>query len=87
VSETLKFAASTKLPKSGPASTNSDVSYVDHRTDKILSSLGIAHTADTIVGDEFTRGVSGGERKRVSVAEVMATEVLSAGYERLRQMY
>ena len=40
--------------------------------DSVLSSLGIAHTAHTKVGNEFIRGVSGGERKRVSLAEMLA---------------
>ena len=35
--------------------------------------LNISHTKNTLVGDEFVRGVSGGERKRVSIAEMMAT--------------
>ncbi|KAJ6623061.1 ABC-2 type transporter-domain-containing protein [Mycena sp. CBHHK59/15] len=35
--------------------------------------LNILHTKQTLVGDEFVRGVSGGERKRVSIAEMMAT--------------
>lgn len=35
--------------------------------------LNISHTKKTLVGDEFVRGVSGGERKRVSIAEMMAT--------------
>ena len=35
--------------------------------------LNISHTTQTLVGDEFVRGVSGGERKRVSIAEMMAT--------------
>jgi len=35
--------------------------------------LNISHTKQTLVGDEFVRGVSGGERKRVSIAEMMAT--------------
>ena len=39
----------------------------------LLRMLNISHTANTYVGDEFVRGVSGGERKRVSIAEMMAT--------------
>ena len=48
--------------------------YVEQTSNDILQSLGISHTKDTIVGNEYIRGVSGGERKRVSVAEVMATQ-------------
>lgn len=32
--------------------------------------LHLAHTRNTKVGDDFVRGVSGGERKRVSIAEM-----------------
>jgi ATP-binding cassette, subfamily G (WHITE), member 2, SNQ2 len=39
----------------------------------LLKSLNISHTKNTLVGDAFVRGVSGGERKRVSIAEMMAT--------------
>jgi ATP-binding cassette, subfamily G (WHITE), member 2, SNQ2 len=41
--------------------------------DTLLRMLNISHTKQTLVGDEFVRGVSGGERKRVSIAEMMAT--------------
>jgi ABC-type multidrug transport system ATPase subunit len=41
--------------------------------DTLLKMLNISHTKQTLVGDEFVRGVSGGERKRVSIAEMMAT--------------
>lgn len=34
----------------------------------------ISHTLKTFVGDENVRGVSGGERKRVSIAEAMITK-------------
>ena len=37
--------------------------------DVIITIFGIGHTVDTKVGDNFIRGVSGGERKRVSIAE------------------
>ena len=70
VKETIDFAASTKLPK---GCNNSDTELA---RDKILNNLGISHTEMTIVGNEVVRGVSGGERKRVSIAEVMATEVM-----------
>jgi ABC-type multidrug transport system ATPase subunit len=35
--------------------------------------MGISDTRDTKVGDEYVRGVSGGERKRVSIIETLAT--------------
>ena len=33
-----------------------------------LELLGLTHTANTVVGDALTRGISGGERRRVSIA-------------------
>lgn len=36
-----------------------------------LHLLGLSHVADTFVGNETLRGVSGGERKRVTTAEVL----------------
>jgi energy-coupling factor transporter ATP-binding protein EcfA2 len=37
----------------------------------ILRLLGLSHCADTFVGNEILRGVSGGERKRVTTAEIL----------------
>ena len=37
----------------------------------ILNLLGLGNVLDTFVGDETLRGVSGGEKKRVTTAEVM----------------
>ncbi|KAI1124029.1 putative ABC multidrug transporter [Nemania abortiva] len=74
VSEVMEFAVGTKIPRQGSKSTTSKTEHVDRKTEAILDSLGISHTMETVVGDEFIRGVSGGERKRVSLAEVMATE-------------
>jgi ABC-type multidrug transport system ATPase subunit len=39
---------------------------------KILEGVGLSHVKDTFVGDQNTvRGVSGGEKKRVTVAEML----------------
>jgi len=34
-----------------------------------MAIYGISHTLNTIVGNDFVRGVSGGERKRVTISE------------------
>ncbi len=47
---------------------------VDIIANALLKMFGIGHTKYTLVGDEYTRGVSGGERKRVSIAETLASK-------------
>lgn len=39
----------------------------------ISPSTGMPHTRKTFVGNDFVRGVSGGERKRVSLSEMLTT--------------
>lgn len=72
----MEFAYYTKTPRTKPEGPASDADYINIMTKQTLSSLGIDHTADTKVGDEFIRGVSGGERKRVSLAELLSTQAL-----------
>jgi ABC-type multidrug transport system ATPase subunit len=43
--------------------------YAAHLRDVVMATFGIRHTINTKVGNDFVRGVSGGERKRVSIAE------------------
>ncbi len=42
--------------------------------DVIMAMLGLSHTINTRVGNGFVRGVSGGERKRVSIAEATLSQ-------------
>ena len=42
--------------------------------DALMKVFGISHTRYTKVGNEYVRGISGGERKRVSIAETLATK-------------
>ncbi|CAH0037575.1 unnamed protein product [Clonostachys solani] len=74
VNQTLKFALRNKVPRKRPEDLEKKHSFVQHMRDNILGSLGIDHTRKTRVGNEFIRGVSGGERKRVSLAEMMASQ-------------
>ena len=75
VKNTLEFALKTRTP--GKASRNEGESRVDYVKEflRVVSKLfWIEHTMNTKVGDEFIRGVSGGEKKRVSIAEAMITK-------------
>ncbi|KAJ5330190.1 hypothetical protein N7452_010580 [Penicillium brevicompactum] len=72
VNRTMKFALRNKVPAERPENLNNPKEYVLNKRDDILDSLGIGHTKKNMVGNEFIRGVSGGERKRVSLAEVLA---------------
>src|ERR1700712_319167 len=60
VSETMQFATSSKLPGTRPEHLGEKKAYTSHKANSILESLSIKHTAQTVVGDEFLRGVSGG---------------------------
>lgn len=71
VKHTLDFAL--RLRKPAKNIHRDTTSFSEDMSDRLLGSLGMSHTKDTIVGSSFVRGVSGGERKRVSLAEVMAS--------------
>ncbi|KAF3941690.1 hypothetical protein ABW19_dt0210327 [Dactylella cylindrospora] len=69
VGQTLKFAALARTPRHRIGGISRD-EYADHLKDVVMAAFGLSHTVDTNVGNDFIRGVSGGERKRVSIAEV-----------------
>ncbi|TKA58659.1 hypothetical protein B0A49_10378 [Cryomyces minteri] len=72
VGQTLGFALDTKTPGKRPHGMSSK-DFKDKVIDLLLRMFNIEHTKNTIVGNPFVRGVSGGERKRVSIAEMMVT--------------
>jgi ABC-type multidrug transport system ATPase subunit len=47
--------------------TNLD-EYYDIHVDKIMEIMGISHARDSLIGGEIIRGISGGERRRTSIA-------------------
>ncbi|KAI2466883.1 ABC-2 type transporter-domain-containing protein [Annulohypoxylon bovei var. microspora] len=73
VEQTLRFALDTKISNKLPAGTTKNKFKEDVIT-MLLKMFNIEHTRKTVVGDALTRGVSGGERKRVSIAEMMVAK-------------
>lgn len=66
--ETLLFAAHARAPANRIPGVTRD-QYAEHMRDVVMAMLGLTHTMNTRVGNEYIRGVSGGERKRISIAE------------------
>ena len=65
--QTLTFALMNKTKKH-------DLLDIPVTVKALMRMFGISHTANTLVGDDMIRGVSGGERKRVSIAETLASK-------------
>ena len=59
--ETLGFAMRLRCPGESQATVN-------QRVTDLLADLALSHVRDSLVGADFTRGLSGGERKRLSIA-------------------
>ncbi|KAJ8541688.1 hypothetical protein K7X08_002504 [Anisodus acutangulus] len=61
VKETLIYAALLRLPNTLSKEQKKE------RAIRVINELGLERCQDTIIGGEFVRGVSGGERKRVCI--------------------
>jgi ABC-type multidrug transport system ATPase subunit len=62
VRDNISFSAFYRLPAT---MTSQEISA---RVNSTISELGIPHVQHTIIGNEHTRGISGGQRKRVNIA-------------------
>jgi ABC transport system ATP-binding/permease protein len=68
VYESLYFTARLRLP---PDTSREEI---DRRISRVLEQLEIPHTRDVRIGDAVDKGISGGERKRVNLAQELITE-------------
>eukprot|EP01119_Soliformovum_irregulare_P011474 TRINITY_DN2879_c0_g1_i1.p1 TRINITY_DN2879_c0_g1~~TRINITY_DN2879_c0_g1_i1.p1 ORF type:complete len:1443 (-),score=460.96 TRINITY_DN2879_c0_g1_i1:56-4384(-) len=73
VEDTLDFALKMKTP----GNLLPEEKKRDFRTrvlDGLLNMFGLVKQRHTIAGNEFVRGLSGGERKRLTISEAMASQ-------------
>ncbi|KAJ3308985.1 hypothetical protein HDU76_003758, partial [Blyttiomyces sp. JEL0837] len=71
VREVLTYSARIRLPNLWSAREIRD--YVD----ALLKVLNLEHVADMVIGDDFNRGISGGQRKRVNIGMELAAAPLA----------
>ena len=68
VREMLRFAAGLRLPKGMSRKEKRK------RAEDVIRSMGLSDCADNLVGGEFVKGISGGEKRRVSIGVQLLTE-------------
>ncbi|GAA6020195.1 hypothetical protein JCM10207_004364 [Rhodosporidiobolus poonsookiae] len=69
---TLRPVAGAKTPSASARGDGSSRSqWATGALKSVVDALGLSHTLGTAVGNPLVRGLSGGERKRASVAEVL----------------
>ncbi|RAH84602.1 ABC transporter-like protein [Aspergillus japonicus CBS 114.51] len=78
VKNTMSFAFQLRKPAT---EARSDSEFAHQMTEASLKAVGLSHTANTIVGNSFVRGVSGGERKRVTLIEALSVNPTFAAWD------
>ncbi|CUM67414.1 uncharacterized protein PRCAT00005108001 [Priceomyces carsonii] len=71
VAQTLRFAIASKAPAVRINGASRE-KYIEVTKDVLNAVFGLGHVEHTKVGNDLVRGVSGGERKRVSIAEALS---------------
>jgi len=86
VGETFEFATQNSIPdarlllesKTGQdpkrrAEIEKVISADEQRASMLISLLGLGECTETVIGNDLLRGISGGQRKRVTVGEMLCT--------------
>ena len=71
VRETLEFAAASCLAPLLPDASSAERLLRASIVDYVLDALELRECENVILGNELTRGVSGGQKKRVTIGEVL----------------
>jgi ABC-type multidrug transport system ATPase subunit len=70
VRETLQYAAGLRLPKWMSKEQKTQ------KAEEILLKMGLKDCADNLIGNDMIKGISGGEKRRVTIAVQILTEPL-----------
>lgn len=68
VRETLRFAAGLRLP------AFMSTSEKHQRAEEVLLKMGLKDCADNLIGNDLIKGISGGEKRRVTIAVQVLTD-------------
>lgn len=68
VRETLRFAAGLRLP------SFMSTAEKHARAEDVLMKMGLKECADNLIGNELVKGISGGEKRRVTIAVQILTD-------------
>lgn len=68
VRETLRFAAGLRLPSFMSAEEKT------RRAEEVLMKMGLKDCANNLIGSDMIKGISGGEKRRVSIAVQVLTD-------------
>ena len=70
VGDTLEFAARLRTPQNRGEGIDRET-YAKHMASVYMATYGLSHTRNTNVGNDFVRGVSGGERKECQLLKLL----------------
>jgi ABC-type multidrug transport system ATPase subunit/ABC-type multidrug transport system permease subunit len=68
VRETLRFSAGLRLP------SHMSKEEKNRRAEEVLLKMGLKDCADNLIGSELVKGISGGEKRRVTIAVQILTD-------------
>ena len=73
VKETLAFAAENSCASTEPFGDAALDQMEKERAERLIHLIGLEEATNTIIGNDLLRGVSGGQRKRVTLGEMLIT--------------
>lgn len=81
VEQTIRFASRMRTPHKRFDSVSRE-KHIELSTDVVTTLFGLRHARQTPVGDASIRGVSGGEKKRVSISEALVARCMINSWDK-----